>query len=142
MILSNEQIEFIENNLKLYGVASKELRDDLLDHICSHIEAQESDDFNTLYQEALQKFGGYSSFQHLQLETSWQKINKQLMVLNQLKFIVGCSACILLAISLIFKMMHWPFANVMLISAMAIMALVALPIHFYQKYRASIHKLS
>ena len=70
MILKDIHIEFIENNLKLYGVKSKDLREDLLDHICTYIETSDSQDFDSLYQEALQKFGGYTSFQNLQLETN------------------------------------------------------------------------
>lgn len=142
MILSDQQIEFIDNNLKLYGVTSKDLREDLLDHICTHIETNDGQDFNTLYQEALQKFGGYANFQNLQLETNWQSFNKKLATLNNIKFIVGCVASILLVISLVFKMMHWPFANMMMVSAILILTLVALPIHFYQRYKTSIHKFS
>ncbi len=142
MKLSSEHIEFIENNLKLYGIKSKDLREDVLDHICTYIETQDSGDFNTLYQEALQKFGGYSSFQNLQLETNWQKVNKELNLLNNIKFFVGCTACMLLATSLVFKLMHWPFANVMLVCAILSLALIALPIHFYQRHKLSTQKLS
>lgn len=142
MILSNEQVEFIDKNLKLYGVKSDELREDILDHICSYIETKKSQDFDTLYQEALHKFGGYASFQNLQLETNWQKFNKELALLNNIKFIVGCFASILLVFSLIFKMMHWPFANIMMLTAILILAFVAIPIFFYQKYKKSTHKFS
>lgn len=142
MILSSQQIEYIDNNLKNYGVQSDALREDLLDHICTYIETNESQDFEQLYKEALQKFGGYANFQNLQLETNWQKFNKELATLNSIKFIVGCIASMLLVISLLFKMMHWPFANVMMVSAIFILALVALPIHFYTKYKSTTHKFS
>ena len=45
MELSEKHIAFIENNLTLYGVENKDLREDLLDHICTYIEHQNSDDF-------------------------------------------------------------------------------------------------
>lgn len=142
MILSEEQIEFIDNNLKLYGVKSVALREDLLDHICTYIENNDSKDFDVLYQEALQKFGGYASFQNLQLETNWQKYNKAIRSLNKLKFIAGAIASMLLVFSLVFKMMHWPYANMMMISAIFIFTLFALPIHFYQQYKKTTHKFS
>jgi len=142
MILSEKHIEFIENNLKLYGVKSKDLREDLLDHICTYIETNESQDFDTLYQEALHKFGGYASFQNLQLETNWQKYIREIAALNKLKFIVGCIAILLLTVGLIFKMMHWPYANIMIIGTMLIFALVIIPVHFYERYKKSIHKFS
>lgn len=142
MILSNQQIEFIENNLKLYGVRSKDLREDLLDHICTYIETNESDNFDLLYQEALQKFGGYASFQNLQRETHLQKFAKELITLNKLKFALGCSVIVLLVISLVFKMMHWPYANIMMICAILISVLIILPIQFYSSYKKSIQKFS
>jgi len=142
MILSNKQIEFIENNLKLYGVKSKDLREDLLDHMCTYIETNDSQDFDMLYNEALQKFGGYSSFQHLQLETNLQKFSKEIVTLNKLKFALSCGTTVLLAFSLLFKMMHWPYANVILIFAILVFAVVILPIHFYTRYKKSVHKFS
>ncbi|WP_431132791.1 hypothetical protein [Psychroserpens mesophilus] len=142
MILSEQQIEFIENNLMLYGVKSKDLRDDLLDHICTYIEAKESSDFDSLYQEALQKFGGYSSFQNLQRETDMQKFAKEIITINRLKFSAGFSVILLLILSLVFQMMQWPYANIWLLGAILISILVILPIHFYSKYKKSVHKFS
>ena len=142
MKLLDQHIDFIENSLELYGIKSKALKEDLIDHICTYIESQDSEDFNALYQEALQKFGGYSSFQHLQLETNLQKFAKEIITFNKLKFIVSCIVVILLAFGLIFKIMHWPYANVLMISAMLIVALGVLPIHLYTKYKKSIYKFS
>ena len=70
MKVSDKHIDFIENSLKFYGVKNITLKEDLVDHICTYIENEDSEDFDTLYQEALQKFGGYSSFQNLQLEVN------------------------------------------------------------------------
>lgn len=142
MILSNQQIEYVETNLELYGVKSKDLRDDILDHICTYIESNDSKDFDTLYQEALQKFGGYASFQNLQRETNMQKFAKKTIIINKLKFAAGCMVILLLVMSLVFQMMQWPYANVWLLGAILISILIVLPIHFYGKYKQSIHKLS
>lgn len=142
MELSEKHITFIENNLTLYGVKNKDLREDLLDHICTYIEHQNSDDFNALYQQALQKFGGYSSFQNLQLETNYQKFAKQIMTFNKLKFSAGFMVILLLVVSLVFQMMQWPYANAWLLGAIVIAVLVILPVHFYASYKKSIHKFS
>ena len=142
MQILEKHIDFIENSLKLYGVKSTALQEDLVDHICTYIENQESHDFNTLYQEALQKFGGYASFQNLQLETNFQKYAKELVMLNKLKFICGSASTLLLIICLVFKFMHWPYANALMISAFLVFALLILPIHFYTRYKNSIHKFS
>lgn len=142
MELSEKHITFIEKNLTFYGVKNKALREDLVDHICTFIEHQNSDDFNTLYQVALRKFGGYSSFQNLQLETNYQKFAKQIITYNKFKFSAGFMVILLLVIGLVFQMMEWPYANAWLLGAIVIAILVILPVHFYASYKKSIHKFS
>ncbi|WP_452220614.1 hypothetical protein [Lacinutrix salivirga] len=142
MILTEQHIDFIENSLKLYGVKSKGLREDLLDHICTYMENQDSNDFNTLYQDALQKFGGYASFQNLQLETNLQKFAKERQVLNKLKVTLGGTMVLLLVFGLLFKIMHWPYASSMLVGAIVVFALGILPLLFYANYKQSIYKFS
>ena len=46
MVLLDKHIDFIEKNLKQYGIKSEALKEDLLDHICTYIEERESNDFN------------------------------------------------------------------------------------------------
>jgi hypothetical protein len=142
MELLEKHITFIEHSLSLYGVENKDLRDDLVDHICTYIENEDSDDFNKLYQNALQKFGGYASFQNLQLETNYQKFAKQIITINKVKFSFGFMVILLLVMSLVFQMMQWPYANAWLLSAIVISVLVILPIHFYAQYKKSILKFS
>lgn len=142
MELSEKHITFIENSLSLYGVDNKDLKEDLLDHICTYIENQDSEDFNLLYQQALQKFGGYTSFQNLQLETNHQKLAKQIIRVNKVKFSFGFIVIVLLVFSLVFQMMHWPYANAWLLGAILISVLFILPAHFYASYKKSIHKYS
>ncbi|MBR9756968.1 MAG: hypothetical protein GYB39_02715 [Algicola sp.] len=142
MILSEKHIAFIENSLTLYGVEDSALREDLVDHICTYMEQEDSSDFNALYQKALQKFGGYASFQKLQLETNYQKFAKQIIAINKVKFSIGFMVILLLVMSLVFQMMAWPYANAWLLGAIALVVLVILPIHFYVKYKLSVHKFS
>lgn len=142
MKLSDKHIKFIENSLELYGIKSEALKEDLLDHICTYIENQESNDFDTLYQEALQKFGGYSSFQNLQLETTLQKFASQAIRLKRVLHGVGTIAALLISAGLLFKWMHWPYASILLFSGFVLLILVVIPLYFYDRYKSSIHKLS
>jgi hypothetical protein len=142
MILTDKHIEFIENNLKLYGVKSKDLREDLLDHICTYIETNESQDFDSLYQEALQKFGGYSSFQNLQLETNLQKFAQHTIRLKHALHLVSTIAVLLIMTGLLFKVMHWPYATILLFSGCVVFILVVIPTYFYDRYKSSIHNFS
>lgn len=142
MTITAQHIEFIERNLKLYGVKSKDLREDLLDHICTYIETNASDDFDTLYQEALQKFGGYSSFQNLQLETNLQKFAQQAIRIKRMLHLISTLAILLILTGLLFKMMHWPYATILLFSGCVVFILIVIPTFFYDRYKSSIHKFS
>ena len=142
MTITAQHIEFIERNLKLYGVKSKDLREDLLDHICTYIETNASDDFDTLYQEALQKFGGYSSFQNLQLETNLQKFAQQAIRIKRMLHLISTLAVLLILTGLLFKMMHWPYATILLFSGCVVFILIVIPTFFYDRYKSSIHNFS
>jgi len=142
MKLLDEHVTFIETNLKFYGIKSNALKEDLVDHICSYIENQDSEDFNQCYQEALRKFGGYASFQNLQLETNLQKTANEMIRLNKLQFTIGTLVTLLLVFSFLFKIMHWPYANSLMFFGCAIAALIQIPIYFYSRYKLSIHKFS
>jgi hypothetical protein len=90
----------------------------------------------------LQKFGGYASFQNLQLETNYQKFAKEIITINKLKFSAGFLVILLLIMSLVFQMMQWPYANAWLLGAIFVSVLVILPVHFYARYKKSIHHFS
>jgi len=72
MILSDNQIEYIETNLKFYGIESEALREDVVDNICTYIESKDTGSFAELYAEALEKFGGYFTIKNIQNETRQQ----------------------------------------------------------------------
>jgi len=44
------------------------------------------------------------------------------------------------AIGVLFKIMHWPGASVTLITGMAVLGLIYMPIYFYKKYKVSSNK--
>lgn len=142
MELSENHIKYIETNLELYGIKSKALKEDLLDHICTYIESQSDGNFNTLYENALQKFGGYANFQNLQLETNLQKFGQKAIVLKRILHSVGALVAILITAGLIFKWLHWPFANIILFSGSMLFILVVIPVYFYDRYKSSIYKFS
>jgi len=142
MQIEEKHIAFIEKSLTLYGVQSESLREDLVDHICTYIESKDANDFDALYQEALQKFGGYASFQNLQLETNLQKFNKERVVLNRIQIVLGFTMIALLMLGMLFKIQHWPYASAMLVGAILTFVLGVLPVLFYGRYKKSIYKFS
>lgn len=140
MTLTEEQIDYIATNLEFYGVASEELRNDLLDHICTHIEQGQNDDFETAYSEAMQKFGGHHAMGTLQRDTYLLTTFKKSMRRQKLVYIFGFIAFFVMTVGAIFKWLHWPGANIIAVCGMTLLMLFYLPLYFYNKYQESYKK--
>lgn len=142
MKLTDKHIDYINTNLSFYGVKSESLREDLLDHICTYIENQESDNFESHYQDALQKFGGYFSFQNLQLETNFQKFKSQSVLRKKFLFSTAPIAVLLILLGSFFKIMSWPFASILLLCGFLMLFILVIPLFFFDRYKSAIHKFS
>ena len=142
MTLNDEHYSFIDKSLKLYGVQSDELRQDLVDHISTYIENHEGDNFETLFEQALQKFEGYANFKHLQLETQLQKFASGRLRSKAWLYSLSCIAISLTLLGGLFKIMHWPGASVMLCVGILILFAGSIPLFFFGKYQEAKHELS
>ncbi len=142
MNLTEEQIEYIATNLEFYGVKSAELKEDLLDHICTFIETNEFSDFETAYKTAIQEFGGQYAMNSIQRETHAVTTLKKSIRLQMLVYIIGYIASALISSGFIFKMMHWPGASILLVSGFMVLITVFFPLFFYNRYKTYQKKLS
>ncbi len=141
MIVNEEQIEYIATNLEFYGVRSAELKEDLLDHICTYIETNEFPDFATAYKAAIQEFGGHYAMNNIQKETHAMTTIKKSLRLQMLVYIIGYISSTLISTGFIFKMMHWPGASILLASGFLVLIVLFFPAFFYHSYKSSERKL-
>jgi heme A synthase len=135
MILTEEQIDYIATNLEFYGIASHELHSDILDHICTHIESGNFTDFDTAYNSAIQQFGGYAAMSNLQRDTYLLVTFRNNLRRQKLLSVTGFFATAFIATGILFKFMHWPFANILFFSGFIILITAFLPLFFYQRYK-------
>ena len=135
MTLTDQHIAFISNNLDLYGLKNNDLKEDLLDHICTHIENSNEHDFEMAYKKAIHEFGGHLNLNHIEHQTNLQLYFNASKNRNKLLFILSyiSAGCILLGI--VFKFMHWPFASILLVVGFAFLIFLTLPIYFYSRYK-------
>lgn len=54
---------------------------------------------------------------------------------DKLTILFGSLAAILISLGILFKVMHWPFANILIISSMAVSLLLFLPTYFFSGIR-------
>lgn len=138
MKLTDKQIDFISNNISFYGVHSNELKEDLLDHICTAIENSNSNDFETTYKKVIQQFGGYASITQTQEETQFQLHTRKAIRYKKALFFTGYITTSILSLGLLFKFMHWPYAGMFLALGFLFLILICLPLFFLERHLLSL----
>jgi hypothetical protein len=136
--LTEEQITFIENDIKVRGITSPDLSIDLLDHICCLIEKDldEYRNFDTVYQQTLLLFGE-KGLKEIQDETNRLLTFKHYYFMNSTMKISGYVSSMLILIGSFFKFQHWPGANVMIVVGVFFLATLFLPILFILKFKST-----
>lgn len=140
MILSEQQIEYISDNLKFYGLTTEELHSDILDHICSLIENSEHNDFDTAYKEAIKNFGGYNEMRAIERDTYLLIAFRKNMKRQKIVYLLGLISSMLICFGQFFKIMHWPGASIIVTLGFALFTIFFLPIYFYHRYKLSYAK--
>ncbi len=142
MILTDNQIDSISCDLDVLGIKSNDLKDDILDHICSDIESKDGNNFNEAYQTVIKKFGGEQAIEQIQKDTDFLLNYKRSLRLKRALYISGFVVSFLMSTGIMFKVMQWPFAGMILLVAFVLLNFVLLPIFFYERYTASNQKQS
>jgi hypothetical protein len=138
--LTDEQIDFIAEDIRRRGVSLKSLEDDLLDHICCFIE--QTDDqrpFEQVYLGALDSFG-HNGLQLIQDETLFLINQPYFNKMKKIAYITGTFASMALVLGSLFKLMHWPGANILLISGTLILTFLFVPYFFYTQFKEQTEK--
>ncbi len=136
--LTEEQIAFIENDIKIRGITSPDLSIDLLDHICCLIENEldEYRNFDTVYQDVLSRFGE-KGLKEIQLETNRLLTFKHYYIMNSTMKISGYVSSLLILSGAIFKFNHWPGASIMMVTGMFFLTVLFLPLLFILKFKST-----
>lgn len=135
--LSELQIELISNYIRQNGVASDELHDDLLDHICTDIEnrMQKGDSFEDAFQYTVRLFGPGGLIQ-VQQDT-FELLTEINATMKNVTFGFGLTSTFLLLAGTIFKLMHWPGAGIMITFGATLLVLAYFPLMLYFKIKES-----
>ena len=119
--LSDDQVEYILNNIEKRGVTTEDVRDNILDHVCCIIENEFTvgKDFYRAYEDTIARF--YTKeLSEIERETENLLTFKYYYAMKRTLKITGLISVILIVLGAIFKVMHWPGAGVMYVSGFAI----------------------
>lgn len=136
--LTEEQIAFIENDIKVRGITSPDLSIDLLDHICCLIECKldEYRNFETVYQETLLLFGE-KGLKEIQDETNRLLTFKHYYIMDKTMKISGYISSLMILFGAFFKFNHWPGASPLMVVGAFFLAVLFLPLLFILKFKSS-----
>jgi len=136
--LTEEQIAFIENDIKVRGITSSDLSIDLLDHICCLIENKLDGyrNFDSVYQETILLFGE-KGLKEIQDETNRLLTFKHYYIMNATMKISGYISSLMILFGAFFKFTHWPGANALLLVGMFFLTVLFLPLLFILKFKSS-----
>lgn len=132
--ITDEQIEYILNDIRRNGVEMEDLQLNLLDHICCIIEhkLEEDDDFERFYQQTVRQFYK-NDLKEIEVETINLLTFKNYYAMKKSMIISGAIAAFLLLVGSMFKLAHWPGAAVLFVLGMVLFSLVFLPLLFVMK---------
>ncbi|MBP9151000.1 MAG: hypothetical protein KBF73_01820 [Flavobacteriales bacterium] len=135
--LTEQQIELISAYIKQNGVAQDELHDDLLDHVCTSMENRisQGESFEEAFHYTLNLFGP-GGLKQVQNET-FELLTEMNAIMKKLTFGFGLTSTFLLLAGTIFKLMHWPGANVMVLLGTGLLVLGYLPLILAHKLKES-----
>lgn len=134
--ISDEQVDFILQEIEARGVTIEDLQRNLLDHMCCIIENEmsENDDFDQFFRRLLPRFFN-DNLREIQEETELLLTFKHFYAMKKTLVISGLLASVFTLIGSFFKVMHWPGAGISLVLGIGIFGMIFLPLMIALKFR-------
>lgn len=134
--ISDEQIDFILNDIEKRGVITEDVKYNILDHVCCIIENEMPNgaDFNLFYRNTIARFYR-KELKEIEDETRDLITFKYFYAMKRTLKITGAITIILCLLGSLFKFMHWPGAGIMLVLSLGFFALIFIPLNIILKFK-------
>lgn len=134
--ITDDQIDFILNDITRKGIVTVDVRDNILDHVCCIIEHEmtQEKDFFKFYENTIARFY-QKELREIEDETRDLITFKYFYAMKRTLKITGFLSAALIVIGGLFKLQHWPGAGIALFSGLMIFSLLFLPLNIILKYR-------
>lgn len=132
--LSDQQIDFILDDIRRNGIETEDLQYNLLDHVCCIIEheLEENGDFEHFYRETIRTFY-INRMAELEEETQSLLTFKHYYTMKKLMIVSGIFAGIVFSSGILFKFSHWPGAGALISVGILSLSFIFLPLYFTLK---------
>ncbi len=134
--VTDEQLDFILKDIVAHGIVTEDLQHNLLDHICCIVENEMNteDDFFKFYERILPRFFT-DELREIQDETDKLLTFKEYYAMKNTLIKSGLISVVLTLLGIIFKVMHWPGASIMLVLGVATFGLLFIPLLILLKFK-------
>lgn len=134
--ITEDEIDFILEDIKANGVVIEDLQYNLLDHICCIIENEKSDseEFYEFYKKVVPRFFK-NDLKEIQEETEVLLTFKNYYAMKNTLKITGIASAILTVLGAVLKTFHLPGAGVTIIIGGLFFSLVFLPLMIVLKFK-------
>ncbi|PTM05303.1 MAG: hypothetical protein DA405_04180, partial [Bacteroidetes bacterium] len=136
-----EQESIIENFVLAQGIKIPTLRDDLIDHLCCVVESElgKEKSFEQILDEAVKDLAP-KGLQEIQHQTIFLLNSKRIIAMKKVLYFTGFIGSLALTAGVTFKLMHWPWANVLFIIGFLFLLLIFIPLLAIDRYKVSLSK--
>ena len=134
--ITEDEIDFILEDIKANGVVIEDLQYNLLDHICCIIENEKSDneDFYEFYKKVVPRFFK-KDLKEIQEETEVLLTFKNYYAMKNTLKISGIASAIFIILGAILKLFHLPGGGVAFVLGGVLFSLVFLPLMIALKFK-------
>lgn len=134
--VSEQEIDFILNDISNKGIVIEDVKYNILDHLCCMIENEMPEDanFKEFYENTIAKFYK-NELSEIEYETRELITFKYFYAMKRTLKISGIIAIILIMIGVTFKSMHWPGAGVAIVLGLAFFSLIFIPLNIVMKFK-------
>jgi hypothetical protein len=132
--LSDQQIDFILDDISARGVEMESLQQNLLDHVCCIIEQnlEANGDFESFYKKTIKTFYKDALWE-IEEETLLLLTYKNYYAMKKVMITSGSFSAAAMIFGILFKFMHWPGASALIILGIGTSSLIFLPLLFILK---------
>lgn len=134
--ISDEQIDYILDDISARGVKMEDLQQNILDHVCCIIEQdlEETGDFRNFYLRTIETFYK-KELSEIEEETNLLLTFKNYYKMKKAMITSGAFSASLLLTGCLFKFMHWPGAAMILFVGIIVLCFLFLPLLFILKMK-------
>lgn len=140
-MLAEDKVDWIRTEIEKSSISVQDLKDDLLDHFCCHVEHEikQGKVFDEAYQNALDQICP-NGFDEIQNETIFLLNFKKIMIMKKLMYAIGLISSIAVCMGWLFRILHWPGAGPLLDYGFLGFVFVFVPMLTIDRYKVNISK--